>query len=141
VIPTVIAQALSGDGQIRLGSASPTRDFNFVLDTVSAFRAVGESPVVFTGQTFNTGSGREISIGSLVDLISSITGRELSLVTEEARIRPAKSEVDRLLAETSRLRAATGWQPRFSLEEGLTKTVEWIRDSREMLSRAATYHR
>lgn len=124
VVPTIVTQVLAG-GRVELGHLHPTRDLNFVADTVAGFLAAAESEAA-VGRTVNLGSGREISIGDLADLIARLMGREIEIVTGEARKRPAKSEVDRLLADSSLARSLLGWRPQLSLEEGLKRTIEWI---------------
>ena len=129
VIPTVISQILSGSTEIHLGAISPTRDFSFVADTVAGFEAVlGSSEGL--GETFNLGSGFEISIKDLVELVAEIMGTEVNIVSDEARIRPEKSEVDRLLADTSKVQRVFDWKPDHGGLEGfkigLEKTVDWF---------------
>ncbi|MFI0737595.1 SDR family NAD(P)-dependent oxidoreductase [Streptomyces sp. NPDC021100] len=129
VIPTVIGQVAAGERTITLGDLRPTRDFSFVKDTVAAFRAVGTAPAErVVGRTFNSGTGQEISVGDLVGLIGKIMGTDLDVREDTARVRPAASEVMRLVCDASRLRAATGWAPAHSLEDGLAATVEFFRD-------------
>ncbi|MGI5336397.1 SDR family NAD(P)-dependent oxidoreductase [Streptomyces sp. CA-181903] len=129
VIPTVIGQVAAGERTITLGDLRPTRDFSFVKDTVAAFRAVGTAPAErVVGRTFNSGTGQEISVGDLVGLIGKIMGTDLDVREDTARVRPAASEVMRLVCDASRLRAATGWAPAHSLEDGLASTVEFFRD-------------
>jgi NAD dependent epimerase/dehydratase len=127
VIPTILTQLHKGAKEIRLGSTSPTRDFNYVEDTVRGFLAVAGSDRAI-GQVVNVGSGREIAIGDLVQLLVEITGSSAEIVTDEARLRPAGSEVERLLCDNTRAREWTGWAPQVSLEEGLRRTSDWIRD-------------
>jgi dTDP-glucose 4,6-dehydratase len=129
VIPTVISQILSGSTEIHLGAISPTRDFSFVADTVAGFEAVlGSSEGL--GETFNLGSGFEISIKDLVELVAEIMGTEVNIVSDEARIRPEKSEVERLLADTSKVQRVFDWKPDHGGLEGfkigLEKTVDWF---------------
>lgn len=126
VIPTVIAQVAAGRRQIMLGSLEPTRDFTFVADTVAAFLALGDAEDKVVGQTFNAGSGREISVGDLVHTIAEVMGAHVEVVADPARLRPADSEVMRLLADRSRLEAATGWAPAHPLESGLAATATWL---------------
>jgi NAD dependent epimerase/dehydratase len=128
VIPTILSQLHKGAKEIRLGSTSPTRDFNYVEDTVSGFLAVAAAERAI-GEVVNIGSGREISIGDLVRLLVEITGSEAEIVTDEARLRPAGSEVERLLCDNTRAREWTGWVPEVSLEEGLRRTSDWVRDN------------
>lgn len=127
IIPTVITQCLSGS-KVLLGNLAPTRDLNFVSNTVDGFLAAGVVPGV-EGRTINLGTGREISIRDLVALIGQMTGREINLATEAARIRPEKSEVERLLADATLARTLLGWTPRVSLEEGLEMTIQWIQEN------------
>lgn len=126
VIPTVISQVAGGHDIIRLGALSPTRDFNFVADTVEAFVAVGEGEDKLIGWTFNAGSGREVSIGDLARTIAGLMDADINIEADDDRLRPAASEVQRLLADRSRIEAATGWQPAHTLEQGLALTIEWF---------------
>lgn len=126
VIPTIIAQLCAGKRTIHLGNTQATRDFNFVSDTVDAFIKVAEFKKT-VGQVLNTGSGREISIDDLVKLIAAILKIKVKIATEKGRLRPALSEVERLLCDASRLRELCGWSPRVSLEEGLRQTHRWIK--------------
>jgi dTDP-glucose 4,6-dehydratase len=125
VIPAIVTQCLSGE-TVRLGNLNPTRDLNFVSNTVDGFLAAAEAPDA-TGQTINLGSGREIRIGELAQLIGRLSGTRLRIESEEVRIRPEKSEVERLLASNEKARTVLGWTPRVSLEEGLERTIAWIR--------------
>lgn len=124
IIPTIIAQALTRDA-IKLGNLQPTRDFNYIADTVHGFIRVAESPASI-GEVINIGSGREISIERVARMIMQEVGRDLPIIREEERIRPDTSEVNRLLADISKARRLLNWQPRYTLEEGLRMTVEWI---------------
>jgi NAD dependent epimerase/dehydratase len=135
VIPTILSQLHRGAKEIHLGATSPTRDFNYVEDTVSGFLAVAGSDRAL-GEVVNIGSGREISIGDLVHLLVDITGTDATVVTDEARLRPADSEVERLLCDNRRAREWTGWEPQVSLEEGLKRTSEWVRDNLDRLDTA-----
>jgi NAD dependent epimerase/dehydratase len=127
VIPTILGQLHSGAREIRLGATTPTRDFNYVDDTVGGFLAVAESEQAL-GQVVNIGSGREIAVGALIELLIEITGHDARVVTDADRVRPAGSEVERLLADITRAREWTGWEPQVPLEEGLRRTSDWIRD-------------
>ena len=124
VIPTIISQMLTRD-RIHLGSLSPFRDFNYVGDTVAGFLAAAVSERTI-GDVVNVGSGREISIGDLVHLIRKLIGRDVIVETDEQRVRPVGSEVERLLADNRKAKEIMGWEPRVSLEEGLTHTIKWI---------------
>jgi NAD dependent epimerase/dehydratase len=136
VIPTIITQCLAGEA-IRLGNLTPTRDFNYVADTVEGFICAAGAPAA-VGQTVNVGSGREISIGDLVTLIGSLAGKAVRIAHDAERVRPEGSEVDRLLADNTRAGEVLGWHPSITLREGLGRTIAWIRDHPEM-SRAAVY--
>jgi NAD dependent epimerase/dehydratase len=135
VIPTILAQLHKGAKEIKLGSTTPTRDFNYVEDTVSGFLAVAGCDRAL-GEVVNVGSGREISIGDLVQLLIEITGSSATIVTDEARLRPAGSEVERLLCDNSRALEWTGWKPEVSLEEGLRRTSDWVRENLDRLDTA-----
>lgn len=124
VIPSILAQLHAGATEIRLGSLTPTRDFTYVSDTVAGFLAVACAADTI-GSVVNVGSGREISIGELAGLAISVTGHDATVVNDAARLRPAQSEVDRLLCDNTAARAI-GWQPMVGLREGLALTSEWI---------------
>jgi len=126
VIPTIISQALRGQ-TVRLGNLHPTRDLTYVGDTVEGFLRGGAVEGV-EGRTFNLGTGQEISIGGLVELIGKLLGREIDCEVEAARLRPAGSEVERLLSDNRLSREALGWTPRVTLDAGLAQTIDWIRD-------------
>ncbi len=127
VIPTIISQCLSG-GVVKLGSTTPTRDMNFVRNTAHGFMAAAASEKAI-GQTINFGSGREITIGALAEMIAEICGTKIEIQSEDARIRPEKSEVNRLIAANELALELTGWTPETSLEDGLTETVAWFREN------------
>jgi dTDP-glucose 4,6-dehydratase len=129
VIPTIITQALNGS-EIRLGNLEPTRDLNFVADTVEGFIKAAETPQAI-GETINLGSGREISIGDLAALILKLMNRDIPIALEGARVRPENSEVDRLCADSRKGQSILGWSPKYSLEDGLAATVDWIRENSE----------
>ena len=127
VIPTILSQLAAGRRQIRIGDLRPTRDFTFVADTVRAFTALADAPAdAVVGRTLNSGTGVETSIRDLAGMIAQVTGHEIELVEEAARLRPPESEVMRLLCDPTRLTAATGWRPTVSLAEGLAATAEWF---------------
>jgi len=128
VIPTIITQILSGAHKIKLGSLTPTRDFNYVKDTVEAFIKVAESEETI-GQVVNAGSNYEISIGDLAKTIIKLIGKEVEIICDEQRLRPEKSEVNRLWADNTKIKKLTGWQPKFTLEEGLKETIDWIENN------------
>ncbi|MCT4655431.1 MAG: NAD-dependent 4,6-dehydratase LegB [Cohaesibacter sp.] len=129
VIPTIIGQIASGQRTISLGAISPTRDFSFVEDTAEGFiQALNCDELV--GNTVNIGSNFEISIGDLASLIAEVMGVEITIQTEEARLRPENSEVNRLLANTDKAQAIMDWNPNFGglsgLKKGLEKTAQWF---------------
>ncbi len=126
VIPTIVTQALVSD-HLRLGSLEPRRDFTFVTDTVDAFLRTGSYEPAL-GQEINAGSGSTVSIGELAAKILALVGRELPIVCEDERLRPAQSEVMHLHAAAHKARELIGWEPQVSLEEGLRQTIDWIRD-------------
>lgn len=129
VIPTIITQIANGSRKIKLGSLHPTRDFNYVTDTVAGFIAVAESEHS-VGEFINVGSNYEISIGDTVAMIADIMNVKIEIETDDVRLRPDKSEVERLLADNQKALALAGWQPKYAdkdgLKRGLTETVEWL---------------
>ena len=131
VIPTIITQVASGHHQIRLGSLSPTRDFNFVTDTCAAFQAIAGCDEGL-GQVVNAASNFEISIGDVAALIGDVMNVELEILADEQRLRPDASEVNRLFGDNTRLRQLTGWQPAYGglegFRRGLARTAEWFCD-------------
>jgi dTDP-glucose 4,6-dehydratase len=129
VIPSIITQCLSGK-TIRLGNLHPTRDLNYVGNTVDGFLLAAQEEKAI-GKTINVGSGREIGIGDLAQLIMKVVGRRVPIESDPERIRPSGSEVDRLLADNSLARQLLGWRPIISLREGLETTVAWMRDHLE----------
>lgn len=136
VIPTVITQLLKGNGIVQLGATTPTRDFNYVRDTARGIIAIHDSPAS-VGEVINIGSGYEISVGDTVALIAEMMGRPVSVECEAERLRPAKSEVERLWANNSKAQRLLGWKPEYSgiegLRQGLKLTINWfsIHENRE----------
>lgn len=128
VIPTIISQILAGKKEIELGSLTPTRDFNYVKDTANAFIKIAESDKT-VGEVINAGSNHEISIGDLVEKIINITGENVKIICDEERLRPEKSEVNRLWADNKKIKDLTDWKTNYSLDEGLKETIEWIRNN------------
>lgn len=126
VIPTIIAQAVSGSA-LKLGSVATTRDFTFVEDTAQAFLQIGAAEAAL-GEVVNAGSGREIAISDVVQKVAEITGRELDVETDAQRVRPEASEVSRLLSDSSKAERLAGWRAETSLDDGLRRTVDWIRE-------------
>lgn len=128
VIPTIIAQLLQGDGRVRLGAVSPTRDFNFVRDTADAFIAAANATTY--GVAINAGSNFEVSIGRTAELIAEIIGKPIAIETEELRVRPEQSEVSRLWADNQKAEKMIGWRPSYGglegFRRGLEETVAWF---------------
>ncbi len=135
VLPTVITQLAEGRRKLKLGAVHPTRDFNFVTDTVSGFLAVAQSPAS-VGKVINVGSNFEVSIGDSVRLIADLMGVEVEIETDEQRIRPANSEVERLWADNGLARELTGWQPAYGgldgFRRGLQETIAWFTDGENL---------
>jgi NAD dependent epimerase/dehydratase len=131
VIPTIITQIAAGQSQIKLGAMQPTRDFNYVQDTVRGFIALAECDHA-VGQVVNIGSNYEISVGETARLIAELMDVEVEFISDEQRMRPAASEVERLWADNSRARALTGWTPEYGgiegLRRGLAETIAWFSD-------------
>jgi NAD dependent epimerase/dehydratase len=127
IIPTIIIQCLLGD-RIHLGNLHPTRDLNFVTNTVDGFLLAASEPSG-VGQTINLGSNREISIGDLANLIAKMIDKPIQIESEDKRLRPQGSEVERLLASSQLAQTILGWQPKVSLEEGLMRTIAWIKNN------------
>jgi NAD dependent epimerase/dehydratase len=125
VIPTIITQIANGKKQIQLGDVSPTRDFNYVEDTCRGFIALAEAEQAI-GETVNIGSNFEISVGETLNLIKSIMGSDVEFLVDEQRLRPEKSEVNRLWCDNSKIKQLTDFAPQVSLEEGLRRTVAWF---------------
>lgn len=128
VIPTMITQLLSGNKAVKLGSLSPTRDFNYVKDTVAGFLAIAESDKTI-GEEINIATQQEISIGDLAEKIISIINPKAEIICEVERLRPEKSEVNRLLGANHKIMELTDWKQRYSLDKGLENTIEWIKNN------------
>jgi len=126
VIPTIISQALTG-GTLQLGTLETTRDFTFVEDTARGFVAVASSDAAI-GQVVNVGSGVEVSIRDIVTKVGEIVGHELEVAGDDRRLRPAKSEVSRLLADSAKALELAGWRAEVPLDQGLGRTADWIRE-------------
>jgi nucleoside-diphosphate-sugar epimerase len=130
VIPTIITQLLDGYEEIHLGSLTPTRDFNFVKDTAAGFMAIANCPEA-VGQEINIATGQEISVGDLANELIRQINPNARIVCEEQRLRPEKSEVNRLLGNAEKLRSMTDWKPAYTFEQGLAETIAWFRTNRE----------
>ncbi len=128
IIPNIIAQLAVGRREIKLGNTKPTRDFNFVKDTCKAFVMIAETDGV-EGETINVGSNSEISMAELFELIKRLMGVEATIVVEEKRFRPDKSEVYRLRCDNSKLLELTGFKPNYTLERGIKETIDWLVNS------------
>lgn len=126
VIPAILGQIHAGVPTLRLGATTPTRDFTFAPDTAAGFLAIAQSDAAI-GRTINLGSGREISIADLLELLVEISGTDVAIERDEERIRPGGSEVERLLSDNTLARELTGWSPQVPLRDGLARTWEWIR--------------
>ena len=127
VIPTILSQLIGGATEVKLGSLTPTRDFNYATDTAAGMMAIAQCDAC-VGTVTNIGSGQEISIGDLAQLLIEATGADAKVVVDDTRVRPEGSEVDRLLADNTRITSLTGWSPQVSLREGLALTTAWIKD-------------
>ena len=125
VIPTIISQILAGKREIKLGSLTPTRDFNYVKDTAEAFIKIAESDKTI-GEVINAGSNFEISIGNLVKKIIYLIHEDVKIICDEERLRPEKSEVNRLWADNKKIKDLTEWKPKYTLDKGLKETIDWI---------------
>ena len=125
IIPTIITQIASGKGQLKLGDLSPTRDFNYVADTAAGFIALAETPGI-EGRNINIATGTEVSMADTLATIARIMGVEVDAVVDPERLRPAKSEVNRLGGDNTIITSLTDWRPRHTLEDGLRATVEWF---------------
>jgi len=125
VIPTIISQMASGRALIEIGDTTPTRDFNFVTDTCRGLLALARCEKA-VGEVVNIGSNEEISIGDTLNLIRELMNSQVEWVIDKQRFRPEKSEVNRLWCDNTKIRELTGYEPVFSLKEGLQKTIDWF---------------
>lgn len=128
IIPTVISQILNGETTLKLGNLSPTRDLTFVKDTANGFFEIAQTNGLF-GEITNIGMSEEITIGNLVQLIADLIGTKVEIISDEQRIRPDKSEVERLFCNNTKLQANTNWKPVYTLETGLKETIDWINNN------------
>ena len=137
VIPTIITQIANDQRQIKLGAVHPTRDFNYVEDIISGFAAALESYQAI-GEMINLGSGFEISIGDTAKIIAEMMGVEIEILSDTQRLRPEKSEVDRLLADSTKAKKLLEWEPKYGgadgFKRGLAKTIEWVTDQTNFLT-------
>ena len=125
VTPTIITQVKSGEKKIKIGSLHPTRDFTYVKDTAEGFIKIAESDNSL-GKVLNAGNNDEISIKNLAELIAKLLKAEIEIITDENRLRPEQSEVERLWADTKKIKELTAWHPEYTLEEGLKETIKWF---------------
>lgn len=128
VIPTIISQLLAGKEEIKLGSLTPTRDFNFVKDTANGFIEIAKSDRTI-GEEINIATQQEISIGELAQEIINQINPNAKIVCEEQRLRPKKSEVNRLLGSNEKIKRLTNWRPQYTFEQGIQETIEWMRQN------------
>lgn len=135
IIPTIITQIANGKKQLKLGALAPTRDFNYVKDTVNGFIAVAEADKSI-GEVINIGSNYEVSIGDTVNIIASLMGAEVEIETDSARFRPEKSEVERLWADNLKAKRFLDWTPSYGglggFQQGLSETIEWFRQTENL---------
>jgi len=135
VIPTIITQIANGNKEIKLGSVSPTRDFNYIKDTVDGFIAALDSKSGL-GEVVNIGSNYEISIGDTVEIIAEVMNTNITIINDEQRHRPQESEVERLWADNSKAKELFGWEPKYGNREGFSKgleeTARWFLDSKNL---------
>jgi len=133
IIPTIISQLLAGQKEIRLGALSPTRDFNFVSDTVSGFLALAKAEAVI-GEEVNIATSEEVSVGDLASILISQINPSACIVCDEKRLRPEMSEVNRLLGCNKKITQLTGWRSRVKLEDGLALTIDWVKQNMDAFS-------
>ena len=131
IIPTIITQLLNGKKEVRLGSLHPTRDLLYVKDTVAGFAAIAKSDKV-AGEEINIATQQEISMGDLASMLINIINPSATVVSDEVRLRPGKSEVERLLGSNEKIRQLTSWKPTYSFEQGLRQTIEWFSDKKNL---------
>ncbi|MBD5357794.1 MAG: SDR family NAD(P)-dependent oxidoreductase [Bacteroides sp.] len=141
IIPTIITQIAAGATEIKVGDLSPTRDFNFVEDTCRGFIAIANCNEA-AGEEINIATQREVSMATTLQTIASLMNAEVKWVTDPERLRPAGSEVFRLLGSNEKIKRLTGWQPQVSLEEGLKRTINWFcRDNNLKKYKSNIYNR
>lgn len=128
VIPTIISQLLEGEEKIKLGALTPTRDFNYVKDTVAGFIAIAESEKTI-GEEINIATQQEISIGDLAREIINQINPKAKIICDEQRLRPEKSEVNRLLGSNEKIKHLTDWKPQYTFQQGILETILWIKDN------------
>ncbi len=125
IIPTIITQIANGEREIKVGDLTPTRDFNYVADTAAGFIALAKCPEAI-GKEINIATGKEVTMADTLKTIARLMNADVKWVTDPQRLRPSGSEVFRLLGDNSMITSLTDWRPRYTLEEGLRKTIEWF---------------
>ena len=131
IIPTIISQLLAGFKTLELGSLSPTRDLTFVIDTCRGFEKIYQENSL-VGEVTNIGANSEVSINELAHLIANLMGVEAEIISREKRIRPEKSEVERLLCDNSKITKRTSWTPNFTLKQGLENVISWMKEGQNL---------
>jgi len=131
IIPTIISQIASGMEEVKIGDLTPTRDLNFVKDTCNGFLALANADAAI-GQTVNIGSNFEITMGDLFKKIADIMNSKAVTVEDKIRIRPTKSEVTRLWCDNTKIKTLTGYEPQYSLDQGLEETIAWFLNSENL---------
>jgi dTDP-glucose 4,6-dehydratase len=128
VIPSIISQCFSGEDELHLGNLTPTRDFTFVKDVCSAFLEIYRLPN-FLGEVCNIGTRTEVSINDLAQTIMKLMHVGLETIEDNRRARPEKSEVERLVCDSTKLTVHSGWRPAYDLDQGLEETIRWFKDN------------
>ena len=131
IIPSIAIQILNDMKEIKLGNLEATRDLTFVTDTADGFIEISKEPKL-NGESTNIGMNQEISIKDLVEKISKITKKKIIIKTDAKRVRPEKSEVNRLVCDNSKIKKYTNWQPKYNLEKGLKETIDWLEDNKKL---------
>jgi NAD dependent epimerase/dehydratase len=139
VIPTIITQLLNGQPEIKLGALHPKRDLNYVKDVCKGFLAIAESDHVI-GEEINIASGIEISIEAVAHKLITMINPDAKIVREDLRVRPPKSEVERLLGSAEKIRKLTGWQPEYTLSDGLAETIQWFQEAQRKMNYKSTVY-